>query len=311
MKKYDEMANDVFRRIEEYNIEKQRKRKIITRISVSAMCFCIVAILGIGAWQIGLFSSEPIQAKNDAIYPGIKDSYGPDEKYTNSTGTNINENVPAVKPFISMCSLQSDGNTKSDLIEPNQAYKCRMYLNFASIKGLTQAQIEQKLNELNKSMESTLSQSEPVDKGYHYHYGSATLKEKGYIVSKAVLYNFTLNLDISSVKKINVSNTSEFGQIDVLGTKKESENSVLVPHGKSVTIEKERITEDICFSWNYADIDKYLKENPNPSYKDFNDSFLFTVEFDDGTIKTATVNIEFNNLGEGTVVCDGYKSLKV
>ena len=76
MKNYNEMANNVFRRVEEYNIERQKK---ITRTLVPIVCFCLVALLGVGVWHVGLFESTPMQTQEDSITPGNKDCYGPNE----------------------------------------------------------------------------------------------------------------------------------------------------------------------------------------------------------------------------------------
>lgn len=94
MKNYDEMADNVFRRVEEYNIEKQRRRKKIKRTLVPVMCVCLVSLLGVGMWQVGLFDSTPIQTQEDAITPGTKDWYGPGEgENQNSVGDNTISNI--------------------------------------------------------------------------------------------------------------------------------------------------------------------------------------------------------------------------
>lgn len=59
MKNYDETINSVFERINEYEVEKKHKRKIITRTVTSLCCFCLVALLGIGVWQSDLFKPMP------------------------------------------------------------------------------------------------------------------------------------------------------------------------------------------------------------------------------------------------------------
>lgn len=306
MKKYDEMAAEVFRRIEEYNIEKQRKRKRMTRALVPIMCFCLVAVLSVGAWQGGFFEAEPIQSEGDAGQSEVGNGCGDEEVEIDSTRANIGENVPEAEPFIAMCSLQNDGTVKTDLIEPEQVYACRFYINFTPIKGLSEAQIKEKDDELKRSFESILSQNDING----YYYGSSVRREEGYIATRAALNYFTLNLDLDSVEEIKVSSTSEYGQIEVFGTKTQAGQPVPVLHGHALTIGKEQITEDMHFSWNNIVIDEYLKENPNPDCKDFDDCFHFAVKFDDGTVKTAAVSIRFDDSGEATAVCEGYKLLK-
>ena len=76
MKNYNEMAKDVFRRIEEHEIEQRNRRKTIRRIITPLCCFCFVALLGFGMWQGGVFDITPSdQTLEDALYPGIKDSF--------------------------------------------------------------------------------------------------------------------------------------------------------------------------------------------------------------------------------------------
>lgn len=52
MRSCEEMAAEVFRRIESQTVaRKKRKRAIVKAVSV-ACCFCLVALIGVGAWRI-------------------------------------------------------------------------------------------------------------------------------------------------------------------------------------------------------------------------------------------------------------------
>lgn len=64
MKSYDETVNSVLDRIHKYNIEKKRRRKVITRTVASLSCVCLIALLGIGVWQSGLININPPTALN-------------------------------------------------------------------------------------------------------------------------------------------------------------------------------------------------------------------------------------------------------
>lgn len=76
MKNYNEMANDVLRRIGEHETEQRNRRKTISRILTPLCCFCLVALLGFGMWQGGVFNTtSPDQTLEDALYPGIKDNF--------------------------------------------------------------------------------------------------------------------------------------------------------------------------------------------------------------------------------------------
>ena len=76
MKNSEEMVNSLFERREQYNAEQKRKRSIITRTVTSMCCVCLVALLGFGMWQGGMFNTTPPnQPVEDALYPGVKDNF--------------------------------------------------------------------------------------------------------------------------------------------------------------------------------------------------------------------------------------------
>lgn len=57
MKTYEEMAHNALDRINHYETEQKKRRNNIAKIVTPAACFCLLAVLSIGAWQIGLFQS--------------------------------------------------------------------------------------------------------------------------------------------------------------------------------------------------------------------------------------------------------------
>ena len=76
MKNSEEMVNSLLERRDKYDAEKKKKRTIITRTVTSMCCFCLVALLGFGMWQGGVFNTtSPDQTLEDALYPGIKDNF--------------------------------------------------------------------------------------------------------------------------------------------------------------------------------------------------------------------------------------------
>ncbi len=80
MKSYNEMANNVFERRDQYETSKKHKRKILTRTLTPICCVCLVLLLGIGFWQGNFFGIKPpVQTAEDSVIPGEKDWYGPDE----------------------------------------------------------------------------------------------------------------------------------------------------------------------------------------------------------------------------------------
>ncbi len=308
MKKYDEMAEAVFRRIEKYNMDQQRKRKHMARMLVPVVCACLVIFLGIGIWQGGLarphqdgdgdrLHSNPMQTQPSATSSSS-------ETLPNFTqeSTNPAQPLPA-EPFVYLCAKRGDGQVTTELIQMNQSYESGIYLDFVTIEGLTEGEIMEKVREYETGFQNFLSQYEVL---YGAHHGVLILREAGYIVPRMTWNFFTLDLDFSKVKTITISNTAKYGQIDVFCENWDPETQVF-PHGQSITLEKEQISENISFSWNYTRLNNYMEETENPTCTDFNDAFRFSVEFDDGTIATATIEIQFQDSGQAIISCRDYQ----
>lgn len=88
MKSYNEIAENVFNRREEYETVKRRNRKILTRTLTPICCVCIVALLGIGAWHGGVFKNQTTPIKDDTVLSGTKDNLDEDMGRDNSESSN-------------------------------------------------------------------------------------------------------------------------------------------------------------------------------------------------------------------------------
>ena len=80
MKSYDELTNSLLERRDTYLAEQRKRRKTMVNIATSLCCFCMVVLLGFGAWNSGLFNKLPLdetpdETIGDALYPGIKDTF--------------------------------------------------------------------------------------------------------------------------------------------------------------------------------------------------------------------------------------------
>ena len=58
MKSYEEMAQHALHRIGDYEAKQTMRRKNTAKIATPVVGFCLAALLGIGAWQSGLFQTE-------------------------------------------------------------------------------------------------------------------------------------------------------------------------------------------------------------------------------------------------------------
>lgn len=100
MKNYNEMADAVFSRRDEYALKKRESRKNFVKLSVSFTCMALVLFAGFGLWQKGKLENKPFknpevneeqiesdsvvsgnndQTVGDSIIVGEKDYYGPAE----------------------------------------------------------------------------------------------------------------------------------------------------------------------------------------------------------------------------------------
>lgn len=70
MKNCDEMVNSLLERREQYNADKKRKRKAAVRISSVFCCFLLVAVVGFGVWQSGIFNTPPSSTPEGVFIPG-------------------------------------------------------------------------------------------------------------------------------------------------------------------------------------------------------------------------------------------------
>ncbi len=76
MKNYDELTIDLLERRDRYVADQKKKRKRVMGVTASFCCVCLVALLGFGMWQGGIFNTtHPDQTLEDAMYPGIKDNF--------------------------------------------------------------------------------------------------------------------------------------------------------------------------------------------------------------------------------------------
>ena len=87
MKNYDELTSDLLERRDRYVADQKKKRKRVMSVATSLCCFCLVALLGFGMWQGGMFDAKPPITLDDSINIGDKDYINPDELDNSQTST--------------------------------------------------------------------------------------------------------------------------------------------------------------------------------------------------------------------------------
>ncbi len=78
MKNYNEMANDVLRRIGEHETLQRNRRKVMKKAIIPICCFCLAALLGLGLWQGDFLNSTPQITLDDSTVVGEQDYIEPE-----------------------------------------------------------------------------------------------------------------------------------------------------------------------------------------------------------------------------------------
>ena len=108
MKNYNEMANDVLRRIGEHETLQRNRRIAMKKVILPICCFCLVAFLGLGLWQGKFFDNTKTTELKDSNIIGEKDYIEPD---TNSQINNHGDIIGTVK-YNGAYYVQCSTNTK-------------------------------------------------------------------------------------------------------------------------------------------------------------------------------------------------------
>ncbi len=128
MKNYNEMSNDVLRRIGEHETEQRNRRKTMKWIITPVCSICLVALLGIGLWQGDFFGTAPPITLDDSTVIGDKDYIDPTDlddpqkeqtsSANNNTSSEINSQPNVIVDVIGMVKVnginyvQCSTNTK-------------------------------------------------------------------------------------------------------------------------------------------------------------------------------------------------------
>ena len=100
MKNYNEIANDLFERRDKCIAEQKARRKTVTRITASVCSFMLVALLGIGVWQSGMFNSVITPPNtDDPVISGEQNPSTGDPSKEGGDGQTSHNTGPAHKPY--------------------------------------------------------------------------------------------------------------------------------------------------------------------------------------------------------------------
>ncbi len=72
MKDYREIANSVFEQRDRYEAAKAEKRRRTVRAAVPMCSLCLAVLVGIGAWQSGIFEEKPVPVEDGPSVSGAE-----------------------------------------------------------------------------------------------------------------------------------------------------------------------------------------------------------------------------------------------
>ena len=137
MKNYNEMANDVLRRIGEHETEQRNRRKVMKKVIIPICSLCLVAILGIGLWQGDFFSKTPPSQLDDLSITGEQNYIEPE---TSSQSGNLGDRIGIVKyggaNYVQLqCSTSSKAYTPDKYLGEAEDYEGTYQNDFEDIVG--------------------------------------------------------------------------------------------------------------------------------------------------------------------------------
>lgn len=135
MKNYNEMANDVLRRIGEHETEQRNRRKVMKKVIIPICSLCLVAILGIGLWQGDFFSKTPPSQLDDSSITGEQNYIEPE---TSNQSSMVGDVIGMVKyggANYVQCSTTTKAYTPDKYLGEAEDYEGTYQNDFEDIVG--------------------------------------------------------------------------------------------------------------------------------------------------------------------------------
>lgn len=118
MKDYEEMAKNVFQRIDEYEAEKKRRKAVITKTVASATSVCAAAVVGVSLWKGGaltrshdLLISNTIESSDTDVTLHVDNASSSDKHTVNNNNYDFENDEPATSASTSSNkAINTDGS---------------------------------------------------------------------------------------------------------------------------------------------------------------------------------------------------------
>lgn len=262
MKRYDEMAQSVLARAEQAKIMQKHRRRKVL-VSVAICVCCIVC-----AVLIGTRHNTP-----DPRDPMLSDATVP----TAERLSNGETNPPMQGNYgIQLLSMSQDG-TYVQMLE-NVITPVYAQFRIRDVRGLTEEERDEAQKEEKRLAEATFAQL-PGDTSLQQ------MSNREAIITLAYVGKITVEIeDYTQVEDISVASTG-IGQLD------------------TSTWTGKNYSQRYSVTWFPSDgARKMIEQDPTLKPSQFRDTITFTITYKDGTVKTAQVDISFDDEGYAYIV---------
>lgn len=209
MKNYNQVAEDVLRRRDEYVAERRKQIKMVRRATSVVCCLSLVVLIGVGVSKSGLFNKVPETNIDDSIQIGEKDVI-----HDENNGENIEDVINPTTEHTTESTMGSDRIIVGGSLEGASAcyrlpeageYNCFIEVNEArefyydeDVKYLLRVEIFSGINHLDGE-EFTTEYDRLLEKGYELYYNVLDLEggEEQHIIigcfTESQLESFSVN----------------------------------------------------------------------------------------------------------------------
>ena len=301
MKNYEQMAEDVLRRSEEYTIERKKTRKVVTSIAAFGCLALLIVVNSI------VLAAKTMDESPSLIPPSIQMDHHATEGTKETETTQPQGETPIIVPggdafgdsgivlLVARTTTAYGTPLENDLELPlNYSLRVRDFRGL-SAKERLQAELEERALHAAKMKEGLGGASMKL--------GNCTNRDD-YMISfvRTGCFRLLWIKDHASVESISIKSTTVYGKVDVCLS-----NSTY-PNGQEVTLLPEEIPEwdwenGLRINWKYSnEVLNILDEDPATPLSTFSDKVVFTVNFVDGATQECAVRILVQDDGE-VVAC--------
>lgn len=135
MKNYNEMANDVLRRIGEHEFKQRNRRKVMKKVIIPICCLCLISFLGIGLWLGDFFNNTPSVKLEDSTVIGEKDYIEPETNSQINTDSDVIGMVKYGGENYVQCSTNGNAYTPDKYLGEASDFEGSYQVYFSDISG--------------------------------------------------------------------------------------------------------------------------------------------------------------------------------